>query len=300
MEKEHLSLFISFYRGKGYSETTLENKLRHLKFFMRWLQSQEVYSFFSVTEERVREYELFLFSMAIGQGFRYLRLESVYSFYRWQVEQGCLLISPYPKSPKSPTTSGVQRKTVEWSEIRNACEALKKSKFVTDQRNGIIFELAFSCGLRKEELTRLSLSDISSVEQTIRVWGKGSKERFVPVGRKMLAELQRYISSTRVELCSVGKTRGNTEALFISRKKRMTLGAMGAITRSLRRRYGIDRKIRLHTMRHSFATALLRNGAPIQDVSKMLGHSFLSTTQIYTDVVKDDLKKVHCQYHPRG
>jgi integrase/recombinase XerD len=170
----------------------------------------------------------------------------------------------------------------------------------TDTPNGLrdraLFELIYSCGLRISEAVELSVRNLFLDEGLIRVRGKGDKERLVPVGGEAITWLNRYLEFGRPEL-----TRSNhrTEKLFLNHLGNgLSRKGMWKRFREITGRSGIEAKV--HTLRHSFATHLLEGGADLRAVQELLGHSDISTTQIYTHIDKDDLQTYHRDYHPRG
>jgi integrase/recombinase XerD len=164
-------------------------------------------------------------------------------------------------------------------------------------RDKAMLELLYATGLRVSELVGLKLNDINLERGFLTVIGKGSKERVVPLGETAAHYVQTYLDRGRVLLLK-GK---DSEHLFISSKhKVITRQMFWERIKHYSRKAGIERIVSPHTLRHSFATHLLDNGADLRSVQAMLGHSDISTTQIYTHVSRERLKKIHEQYHPRG
>lgn len=165
-------------------------------------------------------------------------------------------------------------------------------------RDKAILEVLYATGIRVSELITLKQSNIRPVPGIIRVFGKGSKERMVPIGKPALAWIERYRRECRVKLERRG---GGQDALFLNvRGKPMTRMAIWNIVREYVGKAGIQKEVHPHTFRHSFATHLLEGGADLRAVQEMLGHSDISTTQIYTHIDREYLKEVHRTFHPRG
>lgn len=163
-------------------------------------------------------------------------------------------------------------------------------------RDRCLFELIYSCGLRISEAVELSLDSIYLDEGLIRVHGKGDRERFVPIGAHAHDALEQYLSSGRPALSSP-KTK--TKMLFLNnRGAGLSRKGMWKRFRELAAKAGVEAKV--HTLRHSFATHLLEGGADLRSVQELLGHSDISTTQIYTHIDRDALAGQHAEYHPRG
>lgn len=162
-------------------------------------------------------------------------------------------------------------------------------------RDSCIVEMLYSCGVRVSELCDMKTGEISFENRVVRVFGKGKKERMVPIGERALAAVKKYLSYRR----DLSSGKRQSDFLFISRLgKRLSRVSVWSIVRRLARREGIEKEITPHTLRHSFATHLISDGADLRAVQEMLGHSDISTTQIYTHVSSKLLKDTHKKYHP--
>jgi integrase/recombinase XerD len=165
-------------------------------------------------------------------------------------------------------------------------------------RDRAILEVLYATGIRVSELILLKQRDILEDEETVRVFGKGLRERLVPIGKSALRWIEKYKIGCRVELEKKGE---GQDALFLNARGRpMTRMAIWKIVQAYTRKAGIQKEVHPHTFRHSFATHLLEGGADLRAVQEMLGHSDISTTQIYTHIDREYLKEVHRTYHPRG
>jgi integrase/recombinase XerD len=160
-----------------------------------------------------------------------------------------------------------------------------------------MLELAYSAGLRVSEWISIGLSDVQLEDGLVRVFGKGSKERLVPIGRSAVGALALYLRELRPRI-----ERGDGKGRLFLNARGRPLSRMGAwlILRKHVASAGITTPVSPHTLRHSFATHLLEGGADLRAVQEMLGHADISTTQIYTHVDRDYLRTVHQQFHPRG
>ncbi len=164
-------------------------------------------------------------------------------------------------------------------------------------RDRVLLELGYGAGLRVSELCDLGLTDLLLGDGLVRAFGKGRKERLVPVGRSIVSAVSVYLHTTRAEL-DKGKTKGRL--ILNARGQPLTrVGAWG-IVKKRAAQAGIQKRVTPHTLRHTFATHLLEGGADLRAVQEMLGHADLSTTQIYTHVDRDYLRSVHKKFHPRG
>jgi integrase/recombinase XerC len=168
-------------------------------------------------------------------------------------------------------------------------------------RNQAILELLYSCGIRVSELTGLNLSDIDFKERLVRVIGKGNKERIVPVGKKALSAIERYLEEThavRKKYLNIEKPGYNP--LFLNKNGgRLSSRSVSTIVKGFVRKYNIADDITPHSIRHTYATHLLDSGADLRSVQELLGHASLSTTQKYTHVSLDKLMEVYDRAHPR-
>ena len=164
-------------------------------------------------------------------------------------------------------------------------------------RDRAIMELLYGTGIRVVEIARLNLNEVDFDEGEIRVFGKGAKERVVIFGSHARAALKDYLKNGRPQLLKAAKT----NAFFIGRRgSRLTSRQIERIIRLYAKQAGINKKVTPHTLRHSFATHLLEGGADLRMVQELLGHVSLSTTQVYTHVTKERLKKVYDEAHPRA
>jgi integrase/recombinase XerD len=165
-------------------------------------------------------------------------------------------------------------------------------------RDRMILEVLYATGMRVSELVSLSLSQILEDEGVVRVLGKGSKERVVPIGKPALRWVKRYCGTVRPRLTRKGRT---TDKLVLNaRGGPMTRMSVWTTVRTNAKKAGIRKEVHPHTLRHSFATHLLEGGADLRAVQEMLGHSNIATTQIYTHIDREYLKEVHRTFHPRG
>ncbi|MEM6830378.1 MAG: site-specific tyrosine recombinase XerD [Bacteroidota bacterium] len=187
--------------------------------------------------------------------------------------------------------------TLNLPEIEQLLSAIDLSK-PEGTRNRAILETLYSSGLRVSELTELKISNVHADVGFLRVVGKGSKERLVPIGREALKHIQLYVDHVRVH---VSVQKGYEDHLFLNRRgKSLTRVMIFTIIKTLAQQIGLKKNISPHTFRHSFATHLIEGGADLRAIQEMLGHESITTTEIYTHLDRDYLKQVITQYHPRS
>jgi integrase/recombinase XerD len=218
---------------------------------------------------------------------------AVRSFFRFLVLEGRMeanparLLDPPRLSVKIPRHLPEE----EVEALLDACDVSKPLGI----RDRALFELIYSCGLRVTEAVQLTVEQVSLPERAVRVMGKGSRERLVPLGNRALAELQRYLSESRPLLAG----RRPTATLFLGRAgRRLSRKTVWKTFKRLAQAAGVRGKV--HTLRHSFATHLLEGGADLRSVQELLGHADIGTTQIYTHVSQEALRRTHQEFHPRG
>lgn len=222
-------------------------------------------------------------------------LSAYRQFYRWLVREGMINSDPVALI-ESPKTGRGLPKALSEEDVESLLVA-PDTKTTLGVRDRAMLELMYATGLRVSELVGLELSNLNLNQGVIRVIGKGQKERLVPIGDEAYESLKLYLSDGRPALLK-GK---QTDCVFVTtRKAGMTRQAFWYMLRRYAVQCGISRKISPHMLRHSFATHLLNHGADLRVVQLLLGHSDLSTTQIYTHIAREGLKRMHEVHHPRG
>lgn len=222
-------------------------------------------------------------------------LSSLRSFYRWALRENLITEDPSLRI-ESPKQGKPLPKSLSESDVEKLLEMPDLDR-VVEFRDRTMLELLYACGLRVSELVGLEMSQVSLNQGVIRVMGKGSKERLVPMGEEALLWLQRYTRGPRVDLLQ-GRP---SDVLFPSnRGTAMTRQTFWYRIKIYGERAGIQSHLSPHTLRHAFATHLLNHGADLRVVQMLLGHSDLSTTQIYTHVARQRMQELHASHHPRG
>jgi len=289
--------FLDSLRGRGLKPATIDQYRQHLSQFDRWLFRKNL-SFFTAEPDDITHYYAAVSKEPHSSSTIYKKSHAVFALYRWLVDQGFLLVSPTP--PPIPFKGGaLPREVPKTHEIKEIIDAFNTLTNPTDQKTALMVDLFYSCGIRREELNRLNTSDVDFQNGTVRVFGKGDRERIVPVGDHTMKRIWFYLIDIRGRIAPECRTK----ALFISWQengKRMHVGSISAMIAKFRKRFGMAKTITPHALRHAFAVDLLKDGAAVQDISEMLGHQKLETTQIYTRLVPKELKGQHQMYHPRG
>lgn len=222
-------------------------------------------------------------------------VSSMRRFYQYLVREGLLRTDPSSRID-APKLGRPLPKSLTEVEVE-ALLAAPDASAALGLRDRAMLELLYATGLRVSELVGLSLARVNPRQGIVRVLGKGGKERLVPVGEEALASLETYLRDARPELLD-GRP---SEAVFVTaRGEGMTRQAFWHLIKRYARRAGIVRPLSPHTLRHAFATHLLDHGADLRALQMLLGHSDLSTTQIYTHVARERLKHLHASHHPRG
>ncbi|WP_300670241.1 site-specific tyrosine recombinase XerD [Desulfoluna sp.] len=292
----HIDLFISHLRiERGLAELSIDAYASDLSRYALFLEANE---FTGVTEDdtyAILKHMINLRDEGLGSRSRARHLVSIRSFYRFLAEEKILASDPsgvidFPKTGlKLPDTLSV-------SEVKQLLET-PNTKTARGMRDAAMIELLYAAGLRVSELIHLELNDINLEAGFVRVFGKGSKERIVPMGQYAMDKLNLYLTTARPLLLKLHTSR----TLFVARAgKPMTRQGFWKLLNKYTLLAGLEGKISPHTLRHSFATHLLEGGADLRVVQVMLGHADISTTQIYTHITGDHLRIMHRTYHPRG
>ena len=284
----------------GLADNTLAGYRRDLEGYSRWL-ARNGHDFASADREWLQRYlgERTLAGGRNGAGYRARSnarlLSALRHFHRLLVREGRLATDPTllvdaPKLPRSLP------KALSESDIDNLLHAPPATPL--GLRDRAMLELMYATGLRVSELVGITAAQVNLRQGVLRVLGKGGKERLVPLGDEAAHWLQRYVAEARSTLLKGGRS----DALFVSnRRAAMTRQMFWTLVRKHALVAGIPAtRISPHVLRHSFATHLLNHGADLRALQLMLGHSSLSTTQIYTLVAKEGLKRLHARHHPRG
>jgi integrase/recombinase XerD len=284
----------SMWSERGLSENTLAAYRADLSGLARWLESQSV-----ELMDAQRENLLAFLAWRVQQGARprstARQLSSIRRFYRHMLREGRLSEDPTTRIDM-PKLGRPLPKSLSEGEV----ESLLRAPDVAEPlgiRDRAMLELLYATGLRVSELVSVRMSQVNLKQGVVRVVGKGNRERLVPVGEEATKWIEKFLTDARLDILG-GR---QSDYLFPTRRSDyMTRQAFWHIIKRYARKAGVDRDLSPHTLRHAFATHLLNHGADLRVVQMLLGHSDLSTTQIYTHVARERLKEMHTQHHPRG
>ena len=279
----------------GHSENTVAAYLRDLVRLAEFAASKGVRDPGQVTRTHLRDFVYLLKDLGLSGATIRREVSAVRTYYGFLVDEGRLATDPSDRL-QAPRRGRALPDTLTVAEI----EALLAAPSVDEPlawRDRTLLELGYGAGMRVSELCGLGIMDLLLSENLVRVFGKGGKERLVPIGRTVIGAVSVYLHQVRPE---IDRGQGGGRVLLNARGRPLSrVGAWGIVKRAAARA-AITKRVTPHTLRHSFATHLLEGGADLRAVQEMLGHADLSTTQIYTHVDREYLRSVHKQFHPRG
>ena len=285
----------AMWMEKGLSNNTLSSYRRDLRQFNEWLLKRDGSTITQATRSTLQAYLGARLQQGQSPRSSARFLSCVRGFFHYLLREGSLSLDP-TLDVDSPRLGRPLPKALSEAEVDRLLQA-PDLDVVLELRDRTMLELLYACGLRVSELTSLQMVQLSMNQGVVRVFGKGSKERLVPVGEEALRWLQRYLAGPRAELLKDIPC----EALFPSRRgTQMTRQTFWYRIKIYAERADIKKHLSPHTLRHAFATHLLNHGADLRVVQMLLGHSDLSTTQIYTHVAQQRMQELHEQHHPRG
>ncbi|MGZ5576609.1 MAG: site-specific tyrosine recombinase XerD [Methylobacter sp.] len=277
---------------QGLSENTLSAYGSDLRIFAKWLAGK---SMLEVDGAELSSFLASRYKEGIGNRSSARILSSLRRFYGYYIRENSIKIDPTAliESPHigQPLPASLSEQDVEL--LLDAPEVSNALGF----RDRTMLEMLYATGLRVSELVNLKFEQISFRQGLVRIIGKGNKERLVPVGEEAMGWLESYMGQARKTILGERQC----DYLFVTnRAGNMTRQAFWHIIKRHAKKAGINKELSPHTLRHAFATHLLNHGADLRVVQLLLGHSDLSTTQIYTHIARERLKELHSKYHPRG
>lgn len=292
----HLMAFRDFLSLEaGHSEHTIAAYRRDLTRLVQFCTSKGVKSPRDLTTSLLREFIFLLKDLGLSGATIRRHISAVRTWFGFMAAEGLV-----DKDPSDRLDTPKRWRTLPDVLSTEEVDRLLAAPGIDDPlawRDRAMLELAYGAGLRVSELCDLGLTDLFLGDGLVRAFGKGRKERLVPIGRPVISVVSVYLHTIRPTI-----DRGKSEGRVLLNARGEPLSRVGAwgIVKKQTKRAGITKDVTPHTLRHTFATHLLEGGADLRAVQEMLGHVDLSTTQIYTHVDRDYLRKVHKEFHPRG
>jgi integrase/recombinase XerD len=280
---------------RGHSAHTIEAYQRDLTRLAQFAASKGIDDPRTITTPLLREFVFLLKDLGLSGATIRRTISAVRTWFDFLLSEGVVAHDPSDRL-ETPKRWRTLPEVLSVDEVTRLLETPSVDERLA-WRDRALLELAYGAGLRVSELCALAVADLLLTDGLVRAFGKGRKERLVPIGRTVIGAVSVYVHTTRGEL-----DRGNSRGHLLLNARGEPLSRVGAwgIVKKRTRQAGITRRVSPHTLRHSFATHLLEGGADLRAVQEMLGHADLSTTQIYTHVDRDYLRTVHHKFHPRG
>jgi integrase/recombinase XerD len=291
--KEYLSVL---KLERNLSDNTISSYRNDLNSLIKFLDEKEINDLSEITYSHLTEFFKVLNKVGLTSTTAARYFSSIKSFFSYLHKNNYIEKNPVERlsSPKLSKNLPIVLTIEEVESILLAADINTKLGL----RDKALLELLYACGTRVSEIIILKISDLFLKEEVIRVFGKGSKERIVPIGSSAIRWVEDYLLKSRPLL----EKRLKSENVLFLNNRGTKLSRMGVwkIINRYTKEAGIKKEVHPHTFRHSFATHLLEGGADLRAVQEMLGHADISTTQIYTHIDRDFIKQVHKDFHPRG
>lgn len=276
---------------KGYSENTIDSYRRDLMKFLEFNKNKNINN---ITNSDLKEYVKHLKKENLNDKSISRNISCLKSFYKFLIIEKYINNNPI-ESILIPKTKKSLPNILTEDEVLMLLDVKLTDNF--SYRNKAMLELMYATGLRVSELVNLKLQDIDLNQDVVRTFGKGSKERVIPIGDYSKEYLEIYIYEYRGTMLK----KVNSEYLFLNNHgNKMTRQGFFKIIKKIAKEKGIDKDLSPHTLRHSFASHLLKYGADLRTIQELLGHADISTTQIYTHISNEELKKNYKDFHPHG
>ena len=289
-EDSNLRSFLNYLLvDKGLSNNTVKAYEADISSFFQWLDNKDL-KYKNLQEDHINQYISFLFQRKMRSSSVNRKISSIKSFYIFLVKRNFVKNSPLNDlvAPKQEKYLPESMSEAEVDKLLNSPDVSNK----IENRDKAMIEMLYATGMRISELVNLKMTDVDMKRCVVKVFGKGSKERLVPFGETALDSLRSYLNE---------REQSSSKEIFLSnRGKKMTRVAFWQRVKVYLIRENLKNSISPHTLRHAFATHLLNRGADLRSVQLLLGHSDLSTTQIYTHIAKQRLSDVLKKHHPRG
>ncbi len=290
--KEYVKDFLDFIKiERGYSENTAKSYKKDLNQFLRFAKVSKPRD---VDREAIKSYLEHLYNEGFSVSSAERKLACLKSFFKYLVREGKIEADP-TGDIKLPKKAKRLPKALGIGETIRLISAPTEKNHIS-LRDAALLELLYATGMRASETVGLNISDINLSVSFVKCFGKGSRERIVPINKATLRAIKEYLEKGRPEFPKKDK-----DALFVDKNgERLTRQGLWLIIKKYVKKSGVKGKTSPHTLRHSFATHLLEKGADLRSVQEMLGHADISTTQIYTSVSRERLKRMYMKAHPRA
>lgn len=297
-EKDWVQAFLDYLIvERQYSEKTQKAYRDDIRDFLLFLKETGENAYLGVDYQDIRAYLGELHDKSYSRNTTGRKISSLRSFYQFLLKEGLISENPFTYVQMRKNQLRLPRFFYE-KEMDALFEAVV-GESVLDLRNQAILEVLYGTGIRVSECANLQLSDIDFDLNVMLIHGKGNKERYVPFGAHSEAALQQYLTKSRATI--VGKYHKEHHSVFVNhRGDQITPAGISYILSQLIKKSSLTSKIHPHMLRHTFATHLLNNGADMRTVQELLGHSSLSSTQIYAHVTKEKLQHSYRSFHPRA
>lgn len=292
---EFVELFLNYLSvERGLSRNTIISYNGDLKYYIGFLKTRSIDTLSKTTKNEIVDFMFYQKDKGLSPNSIARRLAAIKVFYRFLARERIL-----KNDPTSLIDSPKLWKKIPETLSLNEVDVLLGQPDIRDKqgiRDKAILETFYATGMRASEVVNLKIDNVNLDIGFLRCIGKGNKERVIPLGKKAINSIKRYLEVSRPKLLR----KKECEFLFLSRLgKRISRQSLWKIIKRYARSARIKKPISPHTLRHSFATHLLERGADLRSVQEMLGHSDISTTQVYTHINKDRLKSIHKMFHPR-
>ncbi len=300
--KEDIKRFLTYLKvEKGFSENTLaayQNDLSQLASFAEKEAAKQglIPSWATLGRQGMLSYQINLKERNYAATTLARKVAAAKSFFKFMVAEDRLKENP-TENIASPNVARMLPKPISISQVRRLLEQPAKQSTPEAKRDKAMLELLYASGMRVSELTSLNLSDIDITGGFVRCFGKGHKERLIPIYRQAAVVVEEYLKEARPKIVR----RDDEKALFLNRRgDRLTRQGFWQILKGYVKAAGLDKEITPHTLRHSFATHMLSGGADLRSVQELLGHANISTTQVYTHLTSEHVRRTYEKSHPRS
>lgn len=291
--REYLS---SLKIEKNLSQNTIASYKNDVSQFLNYLSQNNIKDLSDVTSDKISGFFKLIKDLGLSESSAARYFSSIKGFFKYLYKSRYIKNNPVEKV-RAPKLSRKLPQVLNLPEVEKILK-LPNVKEKLGLRDKAMLELFYACGTRVSELTNLKVSDLFLKDEVIRVLGKGSKERLIPIGSSAIKWIEEYLQKSRPLLAKKSKSENY---LFLNlRGTKLSRMGIWKIVSLYVKESGIKKDVHPHTFRHSFATHLIEGGADLRAVQEMLGHADISTTQIYTHIDREYIKEVHKKYHPRG